>query len=99
MASFDDRSGWIWFNGAFVPWREANVHVLTHGLHYGSSVFEGERAYNGTIFKSTEHSERLHASANILGFEVPFSVEELNAAKEAIIRPLTAGVSRICILS
>lgn len=83
MASFDDRSGWIWLNGTFVPWREANVHVLTHGLHYGSSVFEGERAYEGKIFKSTEHSERLHASANILGFEVPYSVEELNAAKEA----------------
>ncbi len=85
MTSFDDRSGWIWLNGAFVPWREANVHVLTHGLHYGSSVFEGERAYNGKIFKSTEHSQRLHASANILGFDVPYSVEELNAAKDATI--------------
>ncbi len=85
MASFDDRNGWIWLDGAFVPWREANVHVLTHGLHYGSSVFEGERAYQGKIFKSTEHSQRLHGSANILGFEIPFSVEELNAAKEAVI--------------
>lgn len=85
MTSFDDRNGWIWFNGAFVPWREANVHVLTHGLHYASSVFEGERAYNGKIFKSTEHSQRLHASAEMLGFEVPYSVEELNAAKEATV--------------
>ena len=56
---FDDRDGWIWFDGGLVPWREAQVHVLTHALHYASSVFEGQRAYNGTIFKLTEHSERL----------------------------------------
>ena len=62
-ASFDDRDGWIWFDGKLVPWREAEVHVLTHALHYASSVFEGQRAYNGEIFKLNEHSERLRRSA------------------------------------
>ncbi|HET7817510.1 MAG TPA: branched-chain amino acid aminotransferase [Sphingomicrobium sp.] len=78
--TFDDRDGWIWLDGGLVPWREANVHVLTHALHYASSVFEGQRAYNGAIFKLREHSERLHRSANILGFEIPWSVEEVDAA-------------------
>jgi len=81
LVPFDDRDGFIWLNGALVPWREAKVHVLTHGLHYASAVFEGERAYNGHVFKSREHSERLHASANILGFKVPYSVEALDRAK------------------
>jgi branched-chain amino acid aminotransferase len=78
--SYDDRDGWIWFDGKMVPWREANVHVLTHGLHYASSVFEGQRAYGGTIFKLTEHTERLKRSAELLGFEIPWSVEEIDAA-------------------
>jgi branched-chain amino acid aminotransferase len=78
---FDDRDGWIWFNGKIVPWRDAKIHVLSHGLHYGSCVFEGERAYNGKIFKIREHSERLHQSAKLLGFEIPYSVEELDQAK------------------
>jgi len=78
--TFDDRNGWIWLDGKLVAWREANVHVLTHALHYASSVFEGQRAYNGTIFKLTEHSERLHRSARILGFELPWSVAEVDAA-------------------
>ena len=82
---FDQRDGWIWFNGEIVPWKEAKVHVLTHGLHYGSSVFEGERAYGGVIFKSTEHSIRLKKSAEIMDFEIPFSVEELNAAKDKVV--------------
>ena len=80
---FDDRDGVIWFDGKLVPWRDAKVHVLTHGLHYASCVFEGERAYNGKVFKSTEHSERLHRSAEILGFKIPFSAEEIDAAKKA----------------
>ena len=80
---FDDRDGWIWMDGDFVPWREAKTHVLTHGLHYASSVFEGERMYDGEIFKITEHSERLHRSAGMLDFEIPFSVAELDAAKRA----------------
>jgi len=72
--------GQIWFNGEFVDWKDAKVHVLTHGLHYASAVFEGERAYGGRIFKLTEHNQRLHASAEILGFKIPYSVEELDAA-------------------
>ena len=83
--TYDDRDGWIWFDGKLVPWREANVHVLTHGLHYASSVFEGQRAYNGKIFKLTEHSERLRRSAALLGFELPWSVEEINAACEEVL--------------
>ena len=63
---FDQRDGWIWYDGTLVPWREAQLHVLSHALHYASSVFEGERAYGGVIFKSTEHSERLRRSAEIL---------------------------------
>jgi branched-chain amino acid aminotransferase len=78
--NFDDRDGWIWMDGALRPWREANVHVLTHALHYASSVFEGQRAYNGTIFKLSEHSARLRNSAALLGFELPWSVDEIDAA-------------------
>lgn len=78
---FDDRDGWIWMNGAIIPWREAKTHVLTHGLHYASCVFEGERAYSGRIFKSREHTERLHKSAELLGFTIPYSVEQIEAAK------------------
>lgn len=86
LVPFHDRDGWIWFDGEFVPWREAQVHVLTHGLHYASSVFEGARAYNGHIFKLTEHSERLAKSARILDFEIPYSVAEIDAACVATIR-------------
>ena len=84
---FDDRDGWIWFDGEFVPWREAKTHVLTHGLHYGSSVFEGERMYGGEIFKLTAHSQRLKRSAELLDFEIPYSVAEIDAAcKETCVR-------------
>jgi branched-chain amino acid aminotransferase len=78
---FHDRDGWIWFDGSFVPWRDAQVHVLTHGLHYGSSVFEGERAYGGKIFESAKHTQRLMRSAEIMGFRIPFSFEEIEKAK------------------
>ncbi len=78
--SFDDRDGWIWLDGKLVPWREANVHVLTHALHYASSVFEGQRIYSGEIFKLSEHSARLRRSAELLGFELPWSVAEIDAA-------------------
>ena len=81
-APYHDRDGWIWFNGEFVPWRDANVHILTHALHYASAVFEGERAYDGSIFLSRQHSERLHKSAKLLGFEVPYAIEELERAKQ-----------------
>jgi len=84
--SFDDRDGWIWLDGKLVPWREAEVHVLTHALHYASSVFEGQRAYGGVVFKLTEHSERLHKSANILGFELPWSVDEINTACNEVLK-------------
>jgi len=79
--TFDDRDGWIWYDGKLVPWRDAKVHVLTHALHYASAVFEGERAYGGTIFKSSQHSERLRHSARVLDFEVPYSAAEIDAAK------------------
>jgi branched-chain amino acid aminotransferase len=85
QGTYDDRDGWIWLDGELVPWRDARVHVLTHALHYASSVFEGQRAYNGTIFKLTEHSERLHNSARLLGFEIPWSVEEIDAACGAVL--------------
>ena len=73
--SFDQRDGYIWYNGDMVPWADAKVHVLTHGLHYGSCVFEGERAYAGSIFKLNEHTERLVFSAKELGFDLPYSVD------------------------
>jgi branched-chain amino acid aminotransferase len=82
---FDQRDGWIWYDGQLVPWRDAKLHVLSHALHYASSVFEGERAYGGEIFKSTEHSRRLKKSAEILDFEIPYSVEEIDAAKRVVL--------------
>jgi len=82
---FDKLDGVIWYDGKLVPWADANVHVLTHGLHYASAVFEGERAYGGTVFRSTDHSLRLKASANILDFEIPYSVAEIDAAKQLVI--------------
>ena len=78
--AFDQRDGSIWMNGALIPWTDARVHVLTHGLHYASSVFEGERAYTGAIFKLREHTERLVYSAKELGFEIPYTVDEIDAA-------------------
>jgi branched-chain amino acid aminotransferase len=84
--NFNDRDGWIWFDGKLVPWREANVHILTHALHYASSVFEGQRVYGGKIFKLHEHSQRLHKSAKILGFDIPWSVEQVDAACEEVLK-------------
>ncbi|CAN0655763.1 branched-chain amino acid aminotransferase [Nitratireductor aquimarinus] len=84
---FDQLEGFIWLNGEFVKWADAKIHVLTHGLHYASAVFEGERAYDGEIFKLTEHTERLHESARILGFTIPWSVEEIDdACRELLAR-------------
>jgi branched-chain amino acid aminotransferase len=80
LIPYDDRDGWMWLDGVFTPWREAKVHVLTHGLHYASAVFEGERMYGGEIFKLAEHTERLFRSAEILDFSIPFTMEEVNAA-------------------
>lgn len=83
--SFDKIDGVIWYDGKLVQWADANLHVLSHGLHYGSCVFEGERAYGGRIFKSAEHSERLKRSAEILDFEIPWSVAEIDAAKKLVV--------------
>ena len=86
MAGYDDRDGFIWMDGKLVDWRAANVHILTHALHYASSVFEGERCYNGKIFKSVEHSERLRKSGEYLDMPLPYSVAEIEAAKEATLK-------------
>jgi branched-chain amino acid aminotransferase len=82
---FDQMPGVIWFDGKLIQSPDAKIHVLTHGLHYASAVFEGERAYNGVIFKSREHSERLKHSANILDFEIPYTVAEIDAAKHLVV--------------
>lgn len=82
---FDDRDGSIWFDGGLIPWRDARIHVLSHALHYASCVFEGERVYGGEIFKLREHTERLFQSAKLLGFEIPYSLDEIDAAcREAV---------------
>ncbi len=83
--SYDRLDGVIWYDGKLVPWGHANLHVLSHGLHYASCVFEGERAYGGRIFKCTQHSERLKRSAQVLDFEIPYSVAEIDAAKKLVL--------------
>ncbi|WP_114965783.1 branched-chain amino acid aminotransferase [Alkalilacustris brevis] len=84
--AYDDRDGHIWMDGKLLPWREANVHILTHALHYASSVFEGERAYGGKIFKSREHSERLQRSARLIDFEIPWTVDQIEEAKAEVMK-------------
>ncbi|MEM9670374.1 MAG: branched-chain amino acid aminotransferase [Pseudomonadota bacterium] len=87
VSPYDDRDGHIWMDGRFVPWKDTKVHVLTHGMHYASCVFEGERAYSGEIYRSRQHSERLAKSAEILNFELPFTVDQIeDAKKEALAR-------------
>jgi branched-chain amino acid aminotransferase len=80
LVPFDDRDGFIWYDGALVPWRDATLHVLTHGLHYASGVFEGERAYSGNIFRLRMHTDRLIGSGRLLGFEIPYTADEIDAA-------------------
>ena len=80
MLNFDNQDGNIWYNGALVPWRDSKIHVLSHGLHYASCVFEGERVYNGVVFKLREHTQRLIESGKELGFDIPYSREELEQA-------------------
>ena len=87
-SGYDDRDGKIWLDGTLVDWRSARVHIMTHAMHYASSVFEGERAYNGKIFKSRDHSERLIQSGKLIDFDVPYSVDEIEKAKE---KALTAN--------
>jgi branched-chain amino acid aminotransferase len=86
MAGYDDRDGMIWMDDKLVDWRQANVHILTHALHYASAVFEGERCYNGKIFKSREHSARLQKSGELLDMPLPFSVDYIEAAKNAVLQ-------------
>jgi branched-chain amino acid aminotransferase len=98
LVPYDDRDGFIWYDGALVPWREAKLHVLTHGLHYASGVFEGERAYSGNIFKLRAHTLRLLNSGRILGFEIPWTADQIDAAcmqvlaangqQDAYVRPI-----------
>ena len=85
LIPYDDRDGYIWMDGELVPWREAKVHVLTHGLHYASCVFEGERAYGGRVLKLREHTQRLIDSGRILGFENPYTLEQLEAATNEVV--------------
>ena len=84
--TFDNRSGYIWLDGKFVKWNKAKIHVLSHGLHYGSCVFEGARIYNGKIFKLEEHTDRLFLSSKILGFKLPYTKKTINKASKEIIR-------------
>ncbi len=79
--AYDDRDGFIWMDGKLVPWRDCKVHVLTHGLHYADSVFEGERAYNGKIFESRKHSERLLQSGRDVDLDIPWTVDQIEEAK------------------
>ena len=85
LIPYDDRDGYIWMDGGLVPWREAKVHVLTHGLHYASCVFEGERAYGGRVLKLRDHTQRLIDSGRMLGFEVPYTLEQLEAATNEVV--------------
>ena len=86
--SFDNRDGWIWLNGDFVPWRDAKSHIISQGLHYASAVFEGERAYKSKIFKSSQHTKRLFNSAKIIGITIPYTQEEINQAKIDLINKM-----------
>jgi branched-chain amino acid aminotransferase len=91
LPAFDDRDGFIWLDGSCVPWREARVHVLNHGLHYGSCVFDGDRAYDGRIFRSEDHSRRLLRSAELLDMRVPYTIEQIEAAKSQILELAGGG--------
>ncbi len=86
--TFDNRDGFIWFNGELKPWRESTLHVLSHAVHYGSAVFEGERSYNGKVFKLAEHGERLIKSGEILDMKIPYSAAELD---DAVVETLAAN--------
>ena len=86
--SFENREGWIWMNGVFIPWKNATSHIISQGLHYASAVFEGERAYGGKIFKSKEHTDRFFNSAKIIGIKIPYTKEEINEAKKTLINKM-----------
>ena len=88
VKSFENREGWIWMNGNIIPWESATSHIISQGLHYASAVFEGERAYNGKIFKSEDHTKRFFKSAEIIGIEIPFTEEQINIAKNKLIKKM-----------
>ena len=88
VKSFENREGWIWMNGNIIPWKSATSHIISQGLHYASAVFEGERAYNGKIFKSEDHTKRFFKSAEIIGIEIPFTEEQINIAKNKLIKKM-----------
>ena len=92
---FDDRDGYIWLNGEMMPWRECKTHVISHGLHYASLVFEGERAYNGKIFKSRDHTNRLFNSAKILDFEIPWTLEKIEDTKLELLETMKLSNSYV----
>ena len=96
LLPFDDRDGWLWLDGSLVPWRDAKLHVLSHGLHYASAVFEGERAYAGNIFRLRDHTRRLIASGRMLSFEIPYTEDQIDAACIAVLQAngLTDGYVR-----
>ena len=89
--AYHDRDGLIWMDGEFVDWRESKVHILTHSLHYGSAVFEGDRAYEGEIFRLTDHSDRLIKSAQHMGYEIPYTVEQIDDACKEVLAKSSLG--------
>jgi branched-chain amino acid aminotransferase len=91
LMPFDDRDGQIWFDGRLVPWRDAKIHVLTHAMHYASCVFEGERVYGGQVFALREHSQRLIDSAKLLGFQIPWNLQQIEEATNQTVRAM--GIS------
>ena len=98
IVPFDDRDGYIWMNGEMTPWRECKSHVITHGLHYASLVFEGERAYNGKIFKSIDHTNRLYNSADILDFKIPWEIEKIESTKIELLETMKLSNSYVGLL-
>ena len=91
LLPFDDRDGFIWLDGKLVPWRDAKLHVLSHGLHYASCVFEGERIYDGQVFKLTDHSQRLVDSATLLDMKLPWTAADIDAATKEVVRANNCG--------
>ena len=88
LKNFENREGWIWLDGEFVEWNAAKTHIISQGLHYASAVFEGERAYNGKIFKSIEHTNRFFKSAKTIGIKIPYSEDEINKAKDNLLKKM-----------
>ena len=95
MIPYDKRSGKIWYNSELVDWADAKIHILNHGLHYASCVFEGERVYDGSIFKLEEHTERFFYSAKRMGFKIPYSESQINEASKKVIS--VQGVSNVAL--